>query len=63
MKRYLLVRHEWWMHHKRWSHKVIEANNQRDADGEAALFEKEVSGPFNHASCIALEQPTERGGV
>jgi hypothetical protein len=53
--KFLLVRHEWWMAHKGWTYKTIEADSQRAADGEAALFEKEVSGQFNHVNCIAIK--------
>lgn len=55
MDKYLLIRHEWWMEHKRWSHKVVEVSSQRDLDKEIALYEKEVSTQFNHATCLAIK--------
>ncbi len=54
---YLIVCHCYWMGHKSWHEKMLIDVSEKEAQGEAALYEKSFVRDFNHAEAKAFLLP------
>lgn len=54
---YLIVCHCWFMDHKSWHEKLLLDVTEKEANAEAAVFEKEKRGDFNRSEAKAFLLP------